>query len=453
MNRFIFILPDGSINWERTGPPPPGVTRDDAQAEVDDYLKGPQGPFMQEVDRITVLRRSLDLLKWSSLKDQEIPPVRWLWDPFFPRVPFGILASHPGHGKSLLSLQLAVGIATGLPVFGIPTCGPAGAGVLALEDDKNVIHRRLKAIAEAYGRDWGARQDELLDQNLRPLVRGRAQVEGMDGAAAAHHLAGLAQELGAAMETTKDKPAVLFLDTLNAVHGGDENSNTEVRALTATIFGLHDSLGCSVWALHHLRKAGNGKNGPGFTDRLDPELVRGAGALVGSARAVVQFGWILSNEAEKAGLVAENSHRQYAVMALTKINDGPLSQWMLLEHSQPAGLWVPTIRGDKAIAELRSKKAAADLIQAERLLVDIHKGMTRSDLAAKYWPLEPAPETNLKAALQDLRRRHGWLQKGDRTGALKLTVEGFEMAKELGRQAGSDAYPQEGESEHFSHSA
>ena len=86
--------------------------------------------------------------------------------------------------------------------------------------------------------------------------------------------------------------------------------------------------------------------------------------------------------------------------------------------------------------------------------MDIHKGMTRSDLAAKYWPgVEEAEKTKLKTALQNLRRRHGWLQKGERTGALELTVEGFERVKELGRQADSSDYLEGGESEHFSHSA
>ncbi len=70
----------------------------------------------------------------------------------------------------------------------------------------------------------------------------------------------------------------------------------------AAIFGLHDSLNCSVWALHHLRKAGSGRSAPALSDRLDPELVRGTSAFVGSARGVVQFGWVNSNEAVKAGL-------------------------------------------------------------------------------------------------------------------------------------------------------
>ncbi len=397
----------------------------------------------------TEKHKPLEVLRWHDLKDRPVPPVCWLWEPYFPKVPFGILGSHPGHGKSLLSLQIAVGTATGLPVFGIPTCGPAGAGVLALEDDKNVIHRRLEAIVKAYGSDWAQVHDDLMDQNLRVMVRGRTPLEGLDGTAAAHHLSALAQELGAAMQTTKDPPALLFLDTLNAVHGGDENSNTEVRVLAATVFGLHDALGCSVWALHHLRKSGNAKSAPSFTDRMDPELVRGAGAFVGSARAVVQFGWITSVEAGKAGLEATNSHRLYAVVGLTKINDGPLSPWLLLEHAQLAGLWTKTPGGDKALATIRGSAALDELTRSEKLLLDIHRGVPQATIAEKLYPGDPKGKDKVKGAIQDLRRRHGWLQPK----STELTVKGFEKIQELGRQGDEPAYSEGAEDENYQQSA
>lgn len=387
--------------------------------------------------------RALEVLRWSDLKTKPVPPVQWLWDPFFPVVPFGVFASHPGHGKSLLSLQIAVGIATGLPVLGVPTCGPAGAGVLALEDDKTVIQRRLQAITEAYGRAWTSAHDDLLDENLRVMVRARTPLQGLEVTAAAFHLSALARELGASMHTTTHPPAVLFLDTLNAIHDGDENSNTEVRPLTATIFGLHDALGCSVWALHHLRKSGNGKNGPQFADRMDPELVRGAGALVGSARAVVQFGWILPAEAKKVNLETKNAHRLYAILGLTKANDGPLSSWRLLEHTNLAGIFGPTAGGDEALATLQGGNAVEHLREAEKLLLDIHAGMSRKALAEKHYPGDPKAETKLKGSLQDLRRRQGWMQKG----SMELTVQGFEKVRELSRQEEESADPQEAQNE------
>ena len=420
--------------WDLADPVPAGVLPSDLQQMI-----GEARPWNGEALQAP---RALNVLCWSDLKNKAVPPVRYVWDPYFPVVPFGILASHPGHGKSLLSLQIAVSVATGMPLFGSQTCGPAGVGVLALEDDQNVIHRRLKAITEAYGSAWTPAHDTLLDQNLRVMVRARTPLEGLDSSGAAFELAHLAKELGETMRTTQDPPAILFLDTLNAVHDGDEKDATASRPLISTIFGLNDALGCSVWALHHLRKSGNSKSAPALSDRLDPELVRGSSALVGGARAVVQFGWILPVEAAKVGLEPENSSRLYTIVGLTKVNDGPLSPWMLLEHSKMAGLWVQTLDGDQALASLRGGKAVEDLNQAESILLEIHRGLSRKEIAEKIWPGdEKKAQTKFKTALQNLRRRTNWIQPlNARDGKPLLTLEGFKRAQELSSQLGSDDY-------------
>ena len=417
--------------WDLADPCPPGVLPSDLQRMIDEAQ-----PWEGKEDAPP---HALDLLRWSDLKDRDVPPVQYIWEPFLTRVAFGIIAAHPGTGKSFLALQLAVSVATGLPLFGHPTCGPAGAGLVALEDDPTVVHRRLKAIRRGYGSMWTPKHDDLMETNLRILVRARRPLEALNGAAAAHQLAAMAQEIGAHMQTTRD-PVIIFLDTLNAIHDGEENSNTEARVLNAAILGLSDTLGgCSIYALHHLRKAGNGKNAPMIADRLDPELVRGAGAFVGSARAVVQFGWIQPQEAGKVGLEQENSHRRYAIVALTKVNDGPLSSWLLLEHSPEfAGIFVPVPKGDEVLAALRGGNAEEDLSLAETMLLDIHRdaGLTdkeiRKTLLAKYYPDDPKADSKLKGMLTNLRHRKGWLVKG----GLKLTVPGFQKVQELGQQSG-----------------
>lgn len=433
--------------WDLADRTPDGTTPADLQVMIDQAQ-----PWDGQELEAPKPNRALDVVRWSELKDKPIPAVEWIWEPFFPRIAFGVLASHPGHGKSMLALAITVSVATGLPLFGAETCGPAGAGMLSLEDDVNVIHRRLKAIRDSYGSEWTSRHDELMDANLRILVKARAPLEALEAAAAAHTLAGLAGELGEAMRTTQAPPAVLFLDTLNAVHDGDEQSNTDTRPLAAMVSALSGSLGCSIWALHHLRKAGSGKSAPALTDRMDPELVRGASALVGSVRGVVQFGWILPAEAYKANLEQTNSHRRYAILGLTKVNDGPLSPWLLLEHTDRAGIWAPTPNGDEALAALRGNKAVEELNQAETLLLEIHRqgdDLDRKALAEKFWPGRQDAGSKLKNALADLRRRHNWIQKG----STKLTIQGLQKAQELGRQTEEDANPYEAEDEQFRASA
>jgi hypothetical protein len=386
----------------------------------------------------------LQMIRWNEMKDLPIPEVEWCWNPFFPKVPLSFLVSHPGHGKSILATQFAVAKAVGLPLFGFPTGAPGGTGLLALEDDRSVVHRRIRAVVAGYGPLWTPEQDRLLDVNFRLMVRARQPLLNLNHEDQALHLSGLSLELAASMRSTEAPATWLGIDTLNAVNGGDENDATAARPLIATAYSISDSLGCSVCGLHHFRKTGVGRNAPTLMDRMDPELMRGSSALLGGARAVCQLGWILPQEAGKVNLEQKGCQRLYSILGLTKINDGPMSPWLLLEHSQNAGLWVPVPNGEQLLAQLRGGNAVEDLNKAETLLLDLYSGMDSKALALKHYPDDPKADTKLKNAIADLRRRpspgHGWVQ----TGSRELTALGFEKVQELkGRQAANSANPQE----------
>ena len=142
--------------------------------------------------------------------------------------------------------------------------------------------------------------------------------------------------------------------------------------------------------------------------------------------------------------------RLYAILGLTKINDGAQSPWLLLEHSKNAGLWLPVPEGEQLLATLRGGGAVEDLNKAEALLMDIHHGMDRKALAEKHYPDDPKADTKLKANLQALRRRQGWLM--NRT--MDLTVIGFQKVQELkGRQSIETDYLGGGEDESWRDSA
>lgn len=410
-------------------------TKDDFRSRLE-AIEGQGGPSQAH--------RRLEVIQWDDLKDQPIPEVEWCWNPFFPKVPLAFLVSHPGHGKSILATQFAVAKAVGLPLYGHPTGAAGGTGLLALEDDRNVVHRRIRAAVADYGADWTSEQDRLLNANLRLMVRARQPLLNLNREDQALHLSGLAMELADTMRTTEAPPNWLGVDTLNAVNGGDENDATAARPLIATAYNISDALNCSVWGLHHFRKTGVGRNAPTLMDRMDPELMRGSSALLGGARAVCQLGWILPQEAGKVNLEQKGCQRLYAILGLTKVNDGPMSPWLLLEHSANAGLWVPVPRGEHLLAQLRGGNAVEELNKAELLLLDLHAGLDSKALVEKHYPNDPKAETKLKNAIADLRRRptpeRGWVQKGSR----ELTIWGFEKVKELkGRQGLESANPNE----------
>ena len=353
----------------------------------------------------------LEVHRWHALRAQPVPPLRWIWGNYMPHIPFGLLTAQSGHGKSWLALQIAVGLATGLPVLGQDTCGPAGAALVAMEDDAAVLHRRLDALRASYGSAWTHAHDDLLDANFRLMTRARGASDE------AHTLRGLVPEITKAMATTAHPVEVIFLDTLASISPEDENDNAAVRKLTAAIHALGDATGASIWALHHVRKSGTGRNAPALVDRMDPELTRGASALVAAGRGMIQLGWITSDEADRVGLRAEGANRRYAVLGVSKINDGQNSPWQLLEHSSGhGGAWAILPNGDSILATLLSRKAAATLRRSEELLLALHSGAAldekelRAALLTQFYPDDPKGSERLSSALKDLRgNRHGWV--------------------------------------------
>ena len=420
---------------DRCDPPMPDEDLTDSVQHAFRYSQDPQGsaaieaifpplPESPSLFESTPKRRSIEALDVLDLMNTDPKPVPWLARPFFPAVDFGILASKSGHGKSFLALQISVAIATGLPFLGAEVV-PGGAGILSLEDGPGTIQRRLHAIRKSYGFAWTEEHARRLVANLRIMVRRPPDASTKSQAL---ELATMAKELAESMETTEAKAAVLFLDTLNMIHDGDENSSTETRPLIAAIFGIHDRLKCSVWAIHHIRKAGLGRNAPSLADRIDPELLRGSSALVASARAISQLGWVTSREAAKVGLDEDEAATRYAVLALTKANDAPKSPWAFLEHAEDGGTWRMHPRGDTILAQLKNGLDASDLGRAEKILLDLHAGITdRDTLKENHWPGDEKSADKLKSVLSDMRRRTGWLEKG----SVVLTKKGLEKVQEI----------------------
>lgn len=163
----------------------------------------------------------------------------------------------------------------------------------------------------------------------------------------------------------------------------------------------------------------------------------------------MQLGWITPVEAGKVELETHGTSRLYAILGLTKVNDGPLSPWLLLQHSEQAGLWAPTPNGDQALAKLRGGNAVEELTKAETILLDVAAGLDHKALALKHYPDDPKAGDRMKTQLNSLRNRHKWLQKG----GLDLTVQGFTKVKELGAQDCKPVDPDEAENEYFRDSA
>jgi hypothetical protein len=361
--------------------------------------------------------KRLDVFRWSEMRNKPIEPIEFDIEEISPKVEIGSVTAGSGHGKSILTAQMGVAKATGLPVLGYSSGNPGGVGIVALEDSIIVVHRRIVAAVHSYGDAFTEEHHRLLDANLRVLVRPRSHYAGMPADLLDMALAGLVGEIEAALKTCEAAPALCYLDTLNSIHAGDENDAKETRPLVAAIHGLHARLGCSVWVVHHLRKLGN--TNMKLVDRMDPELVRGSSAIVGSIRALLQFGWLTTTEATKAGLNPDRCTRRYAVLGITKLNDGEPGPWKLLQHTQNAGLWELVPKGSEILSAILKPKAPADIVLDVLSKLKKFQTLDKDALAEQAYPDSPDPKAALRQLLGRLRKSRLIHPEKD-----ELTVEG-----------------------------
>ena len=181
------------------------------------------------------------------------PGCRWLVRTLWAANTVGILAGSPRAGKTWLSLDLAVSIASGTPCLGAFPVECQGRVLLFLAEDapesarqrvEGICHHRGLAIAD-------------LDMHLitAPALRLPLPAD--------------TQRLFATVAALK--PVLLVLDPFVRIHAGiDENNAGEVSRLLADLRLLQRTHEVSILVVHHLRK--NGRGSPG-------EALRGSGDL------------------------------------------------------------------------------------------------------------------------------------------------------------------------------
>ena len=81
------------------------------------------------------------------------PEVEWVVKDFLPRDVVGMVAATGSTGKTFLLLQMALCVASGKSFLGNDTGDPADVLIIAAEETKADIHRRVDAIKKHYGID------------------------------------------------------------------------------------------------------------------------------------------------------------------------------------------------------------------------------------------------------------------------------------------------------------
>ncbi len=237
--------------------------------------------------------QKLDLLSMSKLPP---PPLDFIL-PGLLRGTVGLITGPGGVGKSFLTFQLAISIASG-HVFSVHsdydsvTTRPLRVLWLTAEDPAEILHHRLHSITSILlARHPSPTSQTDLDDALEriaviPTTGIDFSLVDFDG-----EVTDKMQSLHALIQ--KHKPDIIFIDTLRRFHDSDENDNGKMSKVLKNFEALAKGYKCAVALPHHENKSGlNNSDG-------NQSAVRGASAIIDNARWLVRLRAMSSDESKR----------------------------------------------------------------------------------------------------------------------------------------------------------
>lgn len=258
---------------------------------VDDYEKAPasayQNEFVDEADK-----DGLKTATWPTAFDffdeAAIVPRQWIYGRHYLRSFVSVLASAGGIGKTSLQIVEALAIATGRPLLGEDVHESCQVWIINLEDPMDEMQRRILAAMKFYGitpdevrgklfvdagRDF---QIKFATQTKEGVIPNTALIQHMVDKIKGYDI------------------GVTFIDPFVASHEVNENDNMAINAVVGEIRAVADATRSAIGIVHHIRK-GNG-------DEATIDSVRGAGSLIGAARAARIINRLSEDDAVRAGI-------------------------------------------------------------------------------------------------------------------------------------------------------
>ncbi len=177
---------------------------------------------------------------------------QWMVDTLWSEQAVGIVGGEPKCGKSLLALDLAVAVATGVPCLRHYRSAGSGTVLLfAAEDAGHRVRKRLQGIAHAAATPFDELDIAVIDV---PTLR-------LDQRSDRQRLQETVERI---------EPRLLILDPLVRLHSVDENAAGEVAPILGFLRELQRRFETAVLLVHHARKSGGSR--PGQALRGSSEL-------------------------------------------------------------------------------------------------------------------------------------------------------------------------------------
>jgi RecA-family ATPase len=270
---------DGARNKGWT--PPPDPVREQIEEQVSEFVNNTWPTPYKTFNALTLPRRE------------------WVYGYDYIKKYISVTASAGGIGKTSLTIVEALAIATGKPLLGVTVKQPSNVWVINLEDPRVELEMRTIAAMQHY--------------NIKPEdIEGKLFMDGEDDmqiTLAAESRDGLIQN-DALLQFMADKIkenniGVVTIDPFISAHLVNENSNGSIQAVVAMLRKLARDTNSSIQLVHHIRKT----NG----DDATIDSVRGAGSLIGAARAARVINRITPDDAMALGV---DEHEALGIMAV-----------------------------------------------------------------------------------------------------------------------------------------
>ncbi len=182
--------------------------------------------------------KPLPVTKVSDIDDEGETGQAWLVEGIWGEGAVGILGGEPKCCKTILSQELAVATASGIPCLGrFAVHKPGRVLIYAAEDAQWMVKQRLTGISKARGTAI-----EELDIQLITAQRLR-----LDESSDLEALDATVREL---------KPRLLILDPFVRLHRIDENSSAEVAHVLDGLRQMQRRHGVAILVVHHAKKNG-----------------------------------------------------------------------------------------------------------------------------------------------------------------------------------------------------
>jgi hypothetical protein len=247
------------------------------------------------------------LNEWDAGDDPGfIPPRQWLLGNQFCRGFISSIVAAGGVGKTALRLLQFITLASGMALCGQHVFHRSRVLIISLEDDRDEMQRRIKAVLDFYYKQYGIVRADLKNwlfcaspkMSKLAILRNRERIIGP-----------LEQQVRRAIEFRK--PDLISFDPFVKTHSMSENDSGDMDFVCDLLARIASEYNVAIDSPHHVHK--------GIVTPGDADSGRGSSGIRDAGRLVYTLCNMQEEEAQLFGV--EPSHRwSYVRLDPAKIN-------------------------------------------------------------------------------------------------------------------------------------